>query len=290
MALLKFFRGEIMANSIQNLRVEYMTFLDSEFPKAPQIRPLETPDHHIPLLNLYINRTIGPIGHRGFQPIEEFLSEEEWDSSDRRSPHATSENRFIPSRKDNTPPSIQIIKVVPFFPISKKQTTLRVKPQMLSDGTVECWKEKFGSGLAVAAFAPSSFNDSEICRNEEQAPFTLTRCARALVQVLQLKKRPEPKRYFVLGGKAKPQEVVPVAIGSNTNIINGFSAKQTSKSQGLGNEIIRQSLVGKPGLGRLFKINEEYSKSDSELESDSESEAEYPDFRINGQISLRASH
>jgi hypothetical protein len=123
---------------------------------------------------------------------------------------------------------------------------------------------------------------------EEQAPFTLTRCARALVQVLRLKKRPKPRSYFVLEGEAKLQEVVPVAVGSETNIIKGFAPRQTSKSPVFRPDSLGQSLIGKPGPGRLFIINEEFSESNSGSNSgsDSESGAEYPDFRINGRIGL----
>ncbi len=270
-----------MASPIQNLHNEHITFfLCSEAPKAPEIRPLDTPVPRIPLLYLDGN---SKIGQKEFLPINNFFSVEE-DDSERRSPSATSQNRLIPiSRKENTPPPKQAIQFVPVDSSSKKQPTLRLEPKKLSDGSIGHWEPKFGSGLAVAAFAPSSFNDREICRMEEQAPFTLTRFARALVQVLRLKKRLKPRSYFVLEGEAKLQEVVPVAVGSETNIIKGFAPRQTSKSPVFRPESLGQSLIGKPGPGRLFIINEEFSESDSGSDSgsDSESEAGYPDFRIN---------
>jgi hypothetical protein len=275
-----------MASPIQNLHNEHITFLlYSEAPKAPEIRPLDTPVPRIPLLYLDSN---SKIGQSEFLPIKNFFSVVE-DDSERRSPSATSQNRLIPiSRKENTPPPKQAIQFVPVDSSSKKQPTLRLEPEKLSDGSIGHWEQKFGSGLAVAAFAPSSFNDREICRMEEQAPFTLTRCARALVQVLRLKKRPKPRSYFVLEGEAKLQEVVPVAVGSETNIIKGFAPRQTSKSPVFRPDSLGQSLIGKPGPGRLFIINEEFSESNSGSNSgsDSESGAEYPDFRINGRIGL----
>ncbi len=254
-----------MASPIQNFHNKHIPlFLSSEAtiaPKAPEIRPLDTPKPRIPLLYLDSN---SKIGQSEFLPLKNFFYSEE-DDSERGSPSATSNNRSISiSPKENTPPNK--LKFVPVDFSSKKPPTLRIEPKKLSDGSIGRWEQKFGAGLAFAAFAPSSFNDREICRMEEQAPFTLTRCARALVQVLRLKKRLKPRSYFVLEGEAKPQGVVSVAIGSETNIIKGFAPRQTSKSPVFRPESSRQSLIGIPGPGRLFKIEEGVSESESESE------------------------